>query len=420
LQNSHHQRLSLFLRGAWLIIAGVLLLGHTSVLAESYIKVWENGVVNYYFSSREPPQPRQAGINTPALRQVRVKPQTRPPLPEGQAFIPKMDQDHNLRPLSIKAVIRMEAPFNSKAGSPKGGQGLSQLRLEPNDEVKVVNPDDPQANIWTGPRYLAGLLAKFGYRLLGASAADNAARRVDRHQALPPLQETQALVREVCHNFLKYAQEQHPQLGQVKPGSDPLTESNQLSYCFPVAPPFSFRDSWGDCRSRGRYHHAADIFAWEGTPVYAMTTGVIHQLAIWPEAGISLLLRGQDGYGYGYMHLQGYAEGIVEGKTVKKGELIAYVGRTGIQQSAAHLHLQVYRDHRFARDEFLNPYGLLVQLSNGQGVTDLGHPRIARRQIPAVEVINSGTVRLSGSVPLRYHGSQRSVEDASTLFIDNF
>ena len=224
----------------------------------------------------------------------------------------------------------------------------------------------------------------------------------------------------MCHNFLNYAQQQHPQLGQVKPGSEPLTGSNQLSYCFPVAPPFSFRDTWGDYRSRGRYHQAQDIFAWEGTPVYAITTGVIHQLAVWPEAGISLLLRGQDGYGYGYMHLQGYAEGIVEGKTVQKGELIAYVGRTGIQQSAAHLHLQVYRDHRFARDEFLNPYGLLVQLSNGQGVTDLGQPRIARLQIPAVEVINSGTVRLSGSVPLRYQGNKRSVEDASTLFIDNF
>ena len=74
------------------------------------------------------------------------------------------------------------------------------------------------------------------------------------------------------------------------------------------------------------------------------------------------------------MHLQGYAEGIVEGKTVQRGELIAYVGRTGIKESAAHLHLPVYPDHSFARGEFLDPYGLLVQLCNGQGVTDLGQP----------------------------------------------
>jgi soluble lytic murein transglycosylase-like protein len=89
--------------------------------------------------------------------------------------------------LLIKAVIRMESAFKPKAGSPKGDQGLSQLRLASTDAVEVVNPYDPQANMWTGPRYLAGLLAKFGYRLPLASAADNAARRVDRHQALPPL-----------------------------------------------------------------------------------------------------------------------------------------------------------------------------------------------------------------------------------------
>ena len=40
----------------------------------------------------------------------------------------------------------------------------------------------------------------------------------------------------------------------------------------------------------------------------------------------------------------------------------------------AHLHLQVYPDHQFDRAELLNPYGLLVQLCNGKGVTDLNHP----------------------------------------------
>ena len=115
----------------------------------------------------------------------------------------------------------------------------------------------------------------------------------------------------MCKNFLTYAQ-------AVPPGADFLADSNPLSYCFPVAPPYSFRDTWGDWRSGGRFHHAVDIVACDGTPVYAITSGVIHTLATWDSAGISLILRGQDGRGYGYMHLQEYAEGIVEGKPFKK------------------------------------------------------------------------------------------------------
>jgi len=311
----------------------------------------------------------------------------------------------------------MESERALTATSPKGAPDLGKLRLGKASKVQVVNSSDPTENIWIGPRYLGRLWEKSGYGSPLASAAPYpGSRRLDRHQALTPIQETQALVREVCNNFLRDAQEPYLQRGYRKPDADRFMESNQLGYCFPVAPSYSFRDSWGDSRSGGRFHHATDIFAWEGTPVYAITAGVIDKLTIWNDAGITLLLRGQDGRGYGYMHLQGYAEGIVEGKSVKSGELIAYVGHTGIRQDASHLHLQVYADHRFARDELVNPYGLLVQLSNGQGVTDPGYRQMARRRIPATEVINYGTVRLSGSVTRRNQGSGRSVEDTAFIY----
>jgi len=417
LQNSHHRRVSQFIGGVWLIIAGMLLLGHTSVLAGSYIKVWEKGVVYYYFSSREHPQPRQAGSNTLMPRRVPCTSPTGVSLRQAPGFTRETDQPHNLRPRLINAVIRMESRGSLTAPSPKGAPDLGQLRLGKARNVPVVNSSDFTENIWMGPKYLGRLWAQFGYGSPLASAAPlPGSRRLDRHQALRPIQETQALVREVCHNFLQYPQEPYLPLGHVNPGAVRLLESNQHGYCFPVAPTYSFRDTWGERRSGGRYHHAVDIFAQEGTPVYAITAGVIHALTVWHDAGITLLLRGQDGRGYGYMHLQGYAEGIVEGKTVKGGELIAYVGHTGIRRDSPHLHLQVYADHRFARDELVNPYGLLVQLSNGQGVTDPLHGQMARRRIPAAEVINYGTVKLSGSVTRRYQGNGRSVEDTAFIF----
>ena len=187
-----------------------------------------------------------------------------------------------------------------------------------------------------------------------------------------------------------------------------------------MAGPFSFRDTWGESRSGGRIHRAVDIFAPEGSEVYAITTGVIDTLATIKEAGITLFLRGQDGKGYGYMHLQGYAAGLVEGKVVRTGELIGYVGRTGTQTSAAHLHLQVYADHRLCKDELLNPYGFLVQLCHGIGVTDLYQHKIARLEDPEIRVNGIQVSRRPSSAALRGRLGQFSVKDSSVLVIKNF
>jgi soluble lytic murein transglycosylase-like protein len=76
----------------------------------------------------------------------------------------------------------------------------------------VVNPYDAAENVSGGTRYLKMLLEKFNNRLPLALAAYNAGpKRVDQHQAVPPIRETKNFVRDVCENFVKYSGEQHPE-----------------------------------------------------------------------------------------------------------------------------------------------------------------------------------------------------------------
>ena len=192
-------------RGVWLIIAGVLLLGHTPASAKPSILMVKRGGV-YYISSREQPQANQAGRHTASLQWLPYNPQARPTFPGSQGSISRTDQSHDLRPGIIKAASRIGSRGNLNAASAQGVPGLSQLRLKKAHDLQVGNASDPQGNMWTAPRYLGWLWAKTGCRSpLALAASNSGSQRPDLQQNLPPVQEIQALVREVCKNFLAYA-----------------------------------------------------------------------------------------------------------------------------------------------------------------------------------------------------------------------
>ncbi len=177
------------------------------------------------------------------------------------------------------------------------------------------------------------------------------------------------------------------------------------AYCFPVAPPYSFGNDWGAYRHGGRLHKGIDIFAPEGTEVYAVTNGVIYKLTQWRGGGTTLLLLGHDGKLYGYLHLVGYAAGIVEGKTVRRGELIAYVGRSGVSSSEPHLHFQRYVGPYPHKEALENPYDFLVADCQGQPSRYAAQPQ----GFPRVPEISRGLPTTTGN-PVKVLRSQSKIK----------
>ena len=124
-------------------------------------------------------------------------------------------------------------------------------------------------------------------------------------------------------------------------------------------------DSFYDSRSEGRTHCAIDIMAPRDTPVLATDDGTVVRLHQSDRGGVMLYQSDSAGaYIYYYGHLTRYADGISEGKAVRRGEVIAYVGDTGNAGAGNyHLHFgisKVTAPGKWSGGEAINPYPLLT------------------------------------------------------------
>lgn len=93
-----------------------------------------------------------------------------------------------------------------------------------------------------------------------------------------------------------------------------------------------------------RAHHGVDYAAPAGTPVYSVGDGVVITKA-WDSKGGGnyLKIKHNSTYTTEYMHLKGFAKGIATGKHVSQGELIGYVGATGVA-TGPHLDYRVFKN----------------------------------------------------------------------------
>ncbi|MEN8119429.1 MAG: peptidoglycan DD-metalloendopeptidase family protein [Bacteroidota bacterium] len=92
-----------------------------------------------------------------------------------------------------------------------------------------------------------------------------------------------------------------------------------------------------------RPHHGVDYAAPMGTPVHAIGDGTILKAQYSGGAGHYVKIKHNSIYTTGYMHLSKYGKGIKPGKFVKQGEIIGYVGSTGLS-TGAHLDFRVWKN----------------------------------------------------------------------------
>jgi len=125
-------------------------------------------------------------------------------------YISLASEAHGVAFPLLKAVIKVESNFNPRAVSRKGAQGLMQLMPDTARLLNVYDPFDPWENIMGGTRYLKMLLTRFDGKLQLALAGYNAGpNRVEQHNGIPPIKETENYVKKVLEYYYRL-RKSHP------------------------------------------------------------------------------------------------------------------------------------------------------------------------------------------------------------------
>ena len=127
-------------------------------------------------------------------------------------------------------------------------------------------------------------------------------------------------------------------------------EGNSLQKVFLKAPLKFSRISSGYSRSRlhpilrtYRPHLGIDYAAAVGTPVAAVGDGIVTYANYRQNEGRYVKIRHNGTYTSGYMHLSRYGKGIKVGAAVKQGQIVGYVGSSGLS-TGPHLDFRFWKN----------------------------------------------------------------------------
>lgn len=92
-----------------------------------------------------------------------------------------------------------------------------------------------------------------------------------------------------------------------------------------------------------RMHAGIDFSAPQGTPIFATGNGKIINALFDKTSGNMITIDHGYGYQTKYLHMSKFA--VKNGQNVKRGDIIGYVGNTGLSK-APHVHYEVWKDNK--------------------------------------------------------------------------
>ena len=110
-----------------------------------------------------------------------------------------------------------------------------------------------------------------------------------------------------------------------------------------ISSPFT-QNRWHPILQKYRAHLGIDYAASVGTPVKSAGSGKVTFVGEKGGYGNTIEVNHDSSFKTLYAHLNGFAKGLRSGQSVKQGQVIGYVGNTGLS-SGPHLHFGLYRSN---------------------------------------------------------------------------
>ena len=136
--------------------------------------------------------------STDDYKDVRLLPSIQP----LDRLITRIANETGLDPKLLHALVIIESAYDSRAISPVGAQGLTQLMPGTAAELGVRDAFDSEENLRAGARYLAIQIGRFSDIRLALAAYNSGPNRVARLGRVPDINETQNYVRDGIDCYL--------------------------------------------------------------------------------------------------------------------------------------------------------------------------------------------------------------------------